>query len=256
MRPVALVTGGTRGIGLGIAKELAAKGHDLILNGVREEIEVEPVLENLRSMEVEVCYAKGNIALEADRKGILETAKERFGKLNILVNNAGVAPKVRADVLEVTPEDFDELMDINLRGTFFLTQSLAQWMLEQKHTNPSDFFSIIHITSVSASMASINRAAYCISKAGLSMFSKLMAVRMAEKNIPVYEVRPGVIETDMTEKVKSSYEERIQNGLTLEKRMGLPYDVGRVVAALAKGDLPYATGQVISVDGGLTVERL
>ena len=256
MRPVALVTGGTRGIGLGIAQQLAAKGYDLILNGVREEIEVEHVLEDLRSMDVEVYYAKGNIALEADRVRILETAKVRFGKLNVLVNNAGVAPKIRADILEITPEDFDELMDINLRGTFFLTQSIARWMSDQKQENPSDSFSIIHITSVSAVMASINRAAYCISKAGLSMFSKLMAVRMAEQNIPVYEVRPGVIATDMTEKVKSVYEERIQNGLTLEKRMGLPEDVGKVVAALAKGDMPYATGQVITVDGGLTVERL
>jgi NAD(P)-dependent dehydrogenase (short-subunit alcohol dehydrogenase family) len=256
MRPVALVTGGTRGIGLGIAKQLAANGYDLVLNGVREEEEVETQLEDLRSMSVEVCYVKGNIALEADRQEIVKKVKARFGKLNVLVNNAGVAPKVRADILEVTPEDFDELMAINLRGTFFLTQSLAQWMLEQKQKNPSDSFSIIHITSVSASMASINRAAYCISKAGLSMFTKLMAVRMAEKNIPVYEVRPGVIATDMTEKVKSAYQERIQNGLTLEKRMGLPEDVGKVVAALAKGDLPYATGQVITVDGGLTVERL
>ena len=256
MRPVALVTGGTRGIGLGIAQQLAAKGYDLILNGVREEIEVEHVLEDLRSMDVEVYYAKGNIALEADRVRILETAKVRFGKLNVLVNNAGVAPKIRADILEITPEDFDELMDINLRGTFFLTQSIARWMLDQKQENPSVSFSIIHITSVSAVMASINRAAYCISKAGLSMFSKLMAVKMAEYDIPVYEVRPGVIATDMTEKVKSVYEERIQNGLTLENRMGLPEDVGKVVAALAKGDMPYATGQVITVDGGLTVERL
>lgn len=256
MRPVALVTGGTRGIGLGIAQQLAAKGYDLILNGVREEIEVEHVLEDLRSMDVEVYYAKGNIALEADRVRILETAKERFGKLNVLVNNAGVAPKVRADILEVTPEDFDELMDINLRGTFFLTQSIALWMQEQKQENPSDSFSIIHITSISAVLASINRAVYCISKAGLSMFSKLMAIRMAEHDIPVYEVRPGVIATDMTEKVKSVYLERIQKGLTLEKRMGFPEDVGKVVVALAKGDMPYATGQVITVDGGLTVERL
>lgn len=256
MRPVALVTGGTRGIGLGIAKQLAAKGYDLILNGVREEIEVEYVLEDLRSMDVEVYYIKGNISLESDRQEIISKVKSRFGKLNVLVNNAGVAPKVRADILEVTPKDFDELMDINLRGTFFLTQSIAHWMLEQKQENPSDSFSIIHITSVSAVMASINRAAYCISKAGLSMFSKLMAVRMAEYDIPVYEVRPGVIATDMTEKVKSVYEERIQNGLTLEKRMGLPEDVGKVVAALAIGDMPYATGQVITVDGGLTVGRL
>jgi len=256
MRPVALVTGGTRGIGLGIAEKLAINGYDLALNGVREEQEVEPILEKLRTLGVDVYYIQGNIALSEDRHRIIEKLEGHFGKLNVLVNNAGVAPRVRADILEVTPEDFDELMDINLRGTFFLTQSIARWMLDQKQENPSVSFSIIHITSVSAVMASINRAAYCISKAGLSMFSKLMAVKMAEHDIPVYEVRPGVIATDMTEKVKSVYEERIQNGLTLEKRMGLPEDVGKVVAALAKGDMPYATGQVITVDGGLTVERL
>lgn len=256
MSQVALITGGTRGIGLGIAQELAINGYDLVLNGVREEEEVKSVLENLRSLGVEVCYTKGNIAIEDDRGRILKKAEERFGKLNVLVNNAGVAPKVRADILEVIPEDFDELMDINLRGTFFLTQSIANWMLKQKQEKQDAAFSIINITSVSAELASVNRAAYCISKAGLAMFSKLMAVRMSGSSIPVYEVRPGIIATDMTEKVKSVYEERIQQGLTLEKRMGLPEDVGKVVAALAKGDMPYATGQVITVDGGLTVERL
>jgi 3-oxoacyl-[acyl-carrier protein] reductase len=256
MRPVALVTGGTRGIGLGIAKQLAANGYGLVLNGVREEEEVEAQLESLRSMSVEVCYAKGNIALEADRQEIVKKVKSSFGKLNVLVNNAGVAPKVRADILEVTPVDFDELMDINLHGTFFLTQSMAKWMLKQKQDRPSELFSIINITSVSAVLGSTNRVAYCMSKAGLSMMSKVFAIRLADEGIPVYEVRPGVIETDMTAKVKDSYLQRIQVGLTLERRLGQPEDVGKIVAILAKGNLPYATGQVISIDGGLTVERL
>ena len=256
MRPVALVTGGTRGIGLGIAEQLAIHGYDLALNGVREEKEIGSVLEKLRALGVNVHYIQGNIALPEDQQQIQEKVKSHFNKLNVLVNNAGVAPKVRADILEVSPKDFDELMDINLRGTFFLTQNLAQWMLRQKQDQAGESFSIINITSVSAVLGSTNRAAYCMSKAGLSMMSKILAIRLAEEGIPVFEVRPGVIETDMTAKVKDAYLERIQGGLTLEKRLGQPEDVGKVVAILAKGNLPYATGQVIHVDGGMTVERL
>lgn len=256
MRPVALVTGGTRGIGLGIAEQLAINGYDLALNGVREEQEVEPILEKLRILGVNVYYIQGNIALSEDRHRIIEKLEGHFGKLNVLVNNAGVAPRVRADILEVSIEDFDELMDINLRGTFFLTQSMAHWMLRQKQDQPSESFSIINITSVSAVLGSTNRVAYCMSKASLSMMSKVFAIRLADEGIHVYEVRPGVIETDMTAKVKDSYLERIQGGLTLERRLGQPEDVGKIVAILAKGNLPYATGQVISIDGGLTVERL
>ncbi|RPA70382.1 3-ketoacyl-ACP reductase [Cyclobacteriaceae bacterium YHN15] len=256
MRPVALVTGGTRGIGLGIAEQLAINGYDLALNGVREEREVVPILAKLRTLGVKVYYIQGNIALSEDRHRIIEKLDGHFGKLNVLVNNAGVAPRVRADILEVSMDDFDELMDINLRGTFFLTQSMAQWMLKQKQDQPSESFSIINITSVSAILGSTNRVAYCMSKAGLSMMSKVFAIRLAEEGIAVYEVRPGIIETDMTAKVKEAYRERIQGGLTLERRLGQPGDVGKVVAILAKGNLPYATGQVIHIDGGLTVERL
>jgi 3-oxoacyl-[acyl-carrier protein] reductase len=256
MRPVALVTGGTRGIGLGIAEQLAIHGYDLALNGVREEREVEPILAKLRTLGVKVYYIQGNIALSEDRHRIIEKLDGHFGKLNVLVNNAGVAPRVRADILEVSMDDFDELMDINLRGTFFLTQSIAQWLLKQKQDQPSESFSIINITSVSAILGSTNRVAYCMSKAGLSMMSKVFAIRLADEGIPVYEVRPGVIETDMTAKAKDAYLERIQGGLTLERRLGQPGDVGKVVAVLAKGNMPYATGQVIHIDGGLTVERL
>jgi 3-oxoacyl-[acyl-carrier protein] reductase len=256
MRPVALVTGGTRGIGLGIAEQLAINGYDLALNGVREEREVVPILAKLRTLGVKVYYIQGNIALSEDRHRIIEKLDGHFGKLNVLVNNAGVAPRVRADILEVSMDDFDELMDINLRGTFFLTQSIAQWLLKQKQDQPSESFSIINITSVSAILGSTNRVAYCMSKAGLSMMSKVFAIRLANEGIPVYEVRPGVIETDMTAKAKEAYLERIQGGLTLERRLGQPEDIGKIVAVLAKGNMPYATGQVIHIDGGLTVERL
>lgn len=256
MRKIALITGGTRGIGLGIAKKLAQEGIDLALNGVRPVSDVEEVLEVLRNIGVRVEYFPGNIAEKADRESILNGIKEKFGSLNFLVNNAGVAPRVRADVLELAEEDFDHLMDINLRGTFFLTQAIANWMLELKNAGDfSDFF-IVTITSVSAKLASTNRAAYCMAKSGLSMMSQVFAVRLAEVGIPVFEIQPGVIETDMTEKVKDIYQERILKGLTLEPRMGKPEDIGKIVAALLRGDLSYATGQVIAVDGGMMVGRL
>lgn len=256
MKKVALITGGTRGIGLGIAKKLAQEGIDLALNGVRAEAEVREVLDELRKSGIRVEYFPGNIAEKADQKSILNGVKEKFGKINFLINNAGVAPRVRADVLEVEEADFDHLMDINLKGTFFLTQAFAKWMTEIRESDPETPLSIVTITSVSAVLASTNRAAYCMAKAGLSMMSKVLAVRLAEFGIPVYEIQPGVIETDMTEKVKSIYQERIEKGLTLEPRMGHPEDIGKVVAALIRGDLPYSTGQIIAVDGGMMVGRL
>lgn len=256
MRKIALITGGTRGIGLGIAKKLAHEGIDLALNGVRPDSEVREVLDELRQLGVRVEYFPGNIAEKVDRERILNGVKAKFGVLNFFINNAGVAPRVRADVLEVAEEDFDHLMDINMRGTFFLTQAFANWMVELKKVDASSDFSIVTITSVSARLASTNRAAYCMAKAGLSMMSQVFAVKLAEFGIPVFEIQPGVIETDMTEKVKEIYQERIQKGLTLEPRMGKPEDIGKIVAALLRGDLSYATGQIIAVDGGMMVGRL
>jgi 3-oxoacyl-[acyl-carrier protein] reductase len=256
MKGVALITGGTRGIGLGIAKKLVQDGIHLALNGVRPESEVIAVLDELRKGGVRVEYFPGNIAEKADREAILAGVRGKFDTLNFLVNNAGVAPMVRADVLEVAEEDFDHLMDINLRGTFLLTQAVAREMVDARALNREISLSIVNITSVSARLASTNRAAYCMSKAALSMMSQVFAVRLAEHGIPVFEVQPGVIETDMTEKVKGIYQERIQKGLTLESRMGKPEDVGKIVAALLRGDFPYTTGQVIAVDGGMLVGRL
>jgi 3-oxoacyl-[acyl-carrier protein] reductase len=256
MRNIALITGGTRGIGLGIAKKLAHEGIDLALNGVRPESEVKDVLKELRQSGVRVEYFPGNIAEKSDRESVLTGVKEKFESINFLVNNAGVAPRVRADVLEVAEADFDHLMDINMKGTFFLTQAFANWMAEIRKTDSEIPLSIVSITSVSAVLASTNRAAYCMAKAGLSMMSKVLAVRLAEFNIPVYEIQPGVIETDMTEKVKTIYQDRIEAGLTLEPRMGQPEDIGKVVAALLRGDLPYATGQILRIEGGMMVGRL
>jgi len=256
MKKIALITGGTRGIGLGIARKLASEGIDLALNGVRKEADVQEVMEELRQSGVQVKYFQGNIAEKSDRENILSEVKAKFGALNFLVNNAGVAPRVRADILEVAEEDFDHLMDINLRGTFFLTQGIANWMVDMKKDNPAQDFSIITITSVSARLASTNRAAYCMAKSGLSMMNQVFAVKLAEYGIPVFEIQPGVIETDMTEKVKEIYQDRIQKGLTLEPRMGEPKDIGKIVAALLRGDLSYATGQIIAVDGGMMLGRL
>lgn len=256
MKPVALVTGGSRGIGFGIAKKLAEVGYDLAINGVRPEAHAKESLEQLKALGSEVIYLQGNIADKNDRESIIHGLKEKFGRIDVLVNNAGVAPRNRCDVLEVTEEDYDHLMNINEKGTFFLTQAIAKWMIVLKESDPNAVISIINITSVSADLASINRSTYCMSKASLSMLSKTMAVRMALHNIPVYEIRPGFIDTDMIEKVREKYLNLVQEGATLEKRIGKPEDIGQIVATLVQGGLPYSTGQIIQVDGGLTIGRM
>ncbi len=256
MNRVALVTGGSRGIGFGIAKKLAQDGIDLAINGVRAESDADDSLAELRSFGVRVEYVQGDIGTSEGRKGILQGLRDTFGAIDILVNNAGVAPKVRSDVFEISEEDYDYVVDINQKGTFFLTQAIAKWMAEAKQANPERLFTIITVTSVSAVMASIHRASYCMSKAAASIMSTVMAIKMAEFDIPVYEIRPGVIETDMIEAVRESYHKAVKSGFTLEQRMGMPEDIGKVAAALVRGDLPYSTGQIISVDGGMTVQRM
>jgi len=259
MRPVALITGGTRGIGLGIAICLAKKGFDLALIGVREERNVLDILGTLRTLgtlETEVIYCRGNVAFPEDRVKIVQNVLQNFGRINVLVNNAGMAPRERRDILEATEESFDEVMGTNLKGPYFLTQQVANQMIGWKKADPGFHACIINISSVSATMASVNRGEYCISKAGISMATRLWAVRLGEFGIPVYEVRPGIIETDMTSGVKEKYDRLISEGLTVENRWGTPEDVGKVVAALATGELPYATGQVVLVDGGMTLPRL
>jgi len=255
-RKVALITGGSRGIGLGIAKALAAHGYDLAINGMRPAEEVSEVLNGLRSLGAGVLYVQGNLGERANRVRMLEETLTHFKTIHVLVNNAGVAPRVRKDILEITEDDFDYVLDINLKGTFFLSQLVSNAMLQQKTTNPAFEGSIITISSISAEVASISRGEYCMSKAGLGMMTKLLATRLGAADIPVYEVRPGVIETDMIAKVKGKYEELIANGITVEKRLGQPEDIGKIVAALATGSIPYATGQVITADGGLTIRRL
>ncbi len=255
MNKSALITGGSRGIGLGIAEALGRQGYRLAINGVRDEDEASDQLNYLRKFS-EVTYFQGDIGDLKDHKKIVDRILDHFKVIDVLVNNAGVAPKERKDILELEEESYDRLMDINLKGTFFLTQLVAQRMIAEKKVNAKYSPCIITITSMSASVASINRAAYCLSKAGLSMMTKLFATRLAEVDIPVYEIRPGIIATDMTAGVKEKYDKLIADGLTLEKRWGTPADIGKIVAALATGSVPYSTGQVINADGGLTIQRL
>ncbi len=256
MRRAALVTGGTRGIGLGIARALAGKGFDLALNGVRDEGAVATVLDGLRALGAEAHYVRADVGDRTGREHLVSTVRERLGRLHVLVNNAGVAPKVRADILEAGEESFDHVLGVNLKGPYFLTQSVARWMAEQKDTSDEYTACIVNVTSISATVASPNRGEYCVSKAGLAMASQLWAVRLAELGIPVYEVRPGIIDTDMTAGVREKYDALISAGLVPERRWGTPEDVGRAVAALATGEMPYATGGVLVVDGGLTLPRL
>lgn len=255
-RPVALITGGTRGIGLGIARALAKEGYDLALNGVRAPEAVKPLLEELRALGARTEYIQADISQASGRETLVKVAQERFGRLNVLVNNAGIAPPVRADILEASEESFDAVLNINLRAPYFLTQAVARWMIAQKQSSPDYNGCIVFITSISATVASTNRGEYCISKAGLAMAAQLWAVRLAEHSIPVYEVRPGIIQTDMTAPVRERYDRLIAEGLALQRRWGTPEDVGKAVAMLVRGDLPYSTGAVVMVDGGLTVARL
>ena len=252
----ALVTGGTRGIGLGVAQALAGEGFDLTLAGRRDAAEIEPALAGLRSAGAAVLYVRADVGEAEGRARILAATRDRFPRLNLLVNNAGVAPEVRADLLEASEASFDRLIRINLKGAYFLTQAVARWMVEDRRRDGEFQASIVNVTSISATVASADRGDYCLSKAALAMATQLFAVRLGPIGIPVYEVRPGIVRTDMTAAVSEKYDRLIENGLLLQPRWGLPEDVGRAVAALARGDLAYSTGAVLVVDGGLTVPRL
>lgn len=256
MNKTALITGGSRGIGFGVAECLAKDGFDLAINGVRDESGVTDALDKLRSHGVKVVYCQGDISSQDSRKRIIDKVKEEFGRLNVLVNNAGVAPKERNDILEATEDSFDYVVGTNLKGTYFLTQLAANWMVQQKASDERFEGCIINVTSVSSTVASVNRGEYCIAKAGLSMVTQLYAARLGEFQIPVYEIRPGIIATDMTSGVKEKYDKLFSEGLAVQSRWGVPEDIGKAAAGLARGDFPYSTGQVVMVDGGMTLQRL
>jgi 3-oxoacyl-[acyl-carrier protein] reductase len=263
---VALITGASRGIGRGIALELAKLGFDLVVNYAGNEEAARATAKDCvaaataagRSIRAVICQA--DISLTADRHKLIDFTRSTFGRLDLLVNNAGVAPSVRADILEAGEESFDRLMNINVKGPYFLTQLAAKWMIDQATSSPITHHAsphkIITVSSISAYTASTNRGDYCVAKAALSMLTPLFAARLAEHGINVYEIRPGVIATDMTGPVKEKYDKLIADGLTPIQRWGTPEDIGRAVTAIAQDLLPFSTGEVINVDGGFHLRRL
>ncbi len=252
----AIITGGSRGIGLGCATALAREGYDLMIAGRRPEADCAAALDALRAFGGQVHYAVCDVADPDQRHALIDVARAKFPRLNLLVNNAGMAPRVRADLLDATEDVFEEVLRTNLQGPYFLTQAAARWMVEQKKSDPDFRAAIVNVSSISATVTSMNRGEYCISKAGVSMATQLWARRLAEFNIPVYEIRPGVIATDMTSGVKAKYDALIVNGGIPLPRWGQPDDIGRAVASLARGDFAYSTGLVIGVDGGMTIPCL
>lgn len=253
---VALVTGGARGIGFGIALRLARDGFDVALSGRRSAEETQAAVDRIRKHCPGALYVQADVADGRARARLLLAIEEHFGRLDVLVNNAGIAPRVRADILEAREEHFDEVMTTNLKGPYFLTQASAAWMIRQRESLGPAYRAIVNIGSVSATVASTNRGEYCLSKAGVAMATRLWAARLAEFGIAVYEVRPGIIESEMTEGVRGKYDVLIEAGLLIERRWGTAADVASAVSVLARGELPYATGAVIAVDGGLTQQRL
>ena len=252
----ALITGAARGIGHGIAMQLAKDGYAIAVMDIPEESIITESLAKIRGCGQPVIYIKGNITSPADRKAALDVVLSAFGRIDVLVNNAGVAPGIRMDILETTEESMDFVLGINLKGTFFLTQLVASEMVRQIKTIDGIRPKIINISSISAYTSSTPRSEYCISKAGVSMVTALFADRLAEYGINVYEVRPGIIMTDMTAGVKEKYDTLINNGITPIKRWGYPEDIANAVSVLCSGKLDFSTGEVINVDGGFHLRRL
>jgi 3-oxoacyl-[acyl-carrier protein] reductase len=260
---VALITGASRGIGRGIAVELARLGHSVAINYVaRREAAEECAALCHRAAPADSRTrfepVQADISRAEDRKRLLDFVRDRFGWIDLLVNNAGVAPRVRADILQASEESFDYVLTTNLKGPYFLTQAVANFWVENSSRLPPDRHKpkIVNVTSVSAYAASVNRGDYCLAKAALAMMTKLFAIRLSEYGISVFEIRPGIVATDMTLAVKEQYERRISEGLMPIRRWGTPEDVGRAVAAVAEERFPYSTGEVINVDGGFHLERL
>ena len=255
MQKVSIVTGGSRGIGLGISKKLASQGYHIVVFGTSPEENASEGLEEIRALGVECVYVQGDIANLEDHQRLIETTLSRFKRIDALVNNAGVGPLVRNDLLDMTPESYDRVMGINLRGPLFLTQQVARQMTQQTEKDGIRGI-IVNVSSVSSFVASTSRGEYCISKAGISMMTSLFAVRMAEEKVFVYEVQPGIIETRMVEKVKEKYDALCESDALLVRRWGQPEDIANAVWTFCSGALTYCPGQVIVADGGLTTPRL
>jgi NAD(P)-dependent dehydrogenase (short-subunit alcohol dehydrogenase family) len=257
MNPAALITGSSRGIGKGIALALAGAGWDLLVNYRSNEAAARETAAECGKRGGRVEIVQGDVSLREDRTRMVDTMREKFGRIDLLVNNAGVAPTERTDILEAKEESFDRLISINTRGPFFLTQAVARWMIELAKTNSEQARGqIVTISSISAYTASVSRGDYCVSKAGLSMMTKLFAARLAEFGIGVFEIRPGIIATDMTAGVKEKYNALIEKGLSPIARWGTPEDIGRAVTAIATRAFPFSTGEVFNVDGGFHLRIL
>ncbi|MFV2127549.1 3-ketoacyl-ACP reductase [Micromonospora sp. LOL_013] len=254
---VAIVTGGSRGIGRGIVLSLAAAGYDVVVNYARNADAARQVGEQVEAVGRRALLVGADVSIAADRQRLVDETVATFGRIDLLVNNAGVAPDVRADLLDATEESFDRLIDINLKGPFLLTQQVSRAMIDMVAAGTVTAPKIVIVSSISAYTASVNRGDYCVAKAGLAMTTQLYAARLAEHGINVYEIRPGIIATDMTGPVQAKYDDLILNqGLTPIRRWGQPDDVGRAVVAVATDLLPFSTGQVIDVDGGFHVRTL
>lgn len=264
-RKVALITGSTHGIGEAIALELAKEGYNVVLNGASTKVLSTEIINQLKNIyqddsRFKYEYIKADISKVEDRKGIVKKIKERFGRIDVLVNNAGVAPKERKDILKATEESFEWVIKVNLQGPYFLTQQVANWMIqlqtEFNSTNQNFQPYIINIGSLSSYTSSPSRGEYCVSKAGMSMMTKLYADRLAEYGIMVFEIQPGIIETPMTEKVTDKYDKLIEEGLTPIKRWGQPIDIARAVIGIVNGMIPFSTGDILHIDGGFHLHRL
>lgn len=261
-KPAAIVTGSSRGIGKAIAMELASMGYDIVVNyfdfkdGKPDDSVAQQAQLDIQALGAECVIQRGDISSKDDRQKLIDLAKETFDRCDLLINNAGVAPSKRMDILEATEESYDRVMNINLKGPYFLTQAIANWMIDQQKENPNRKCRICNISSLSAYTSSPARGEYCLSKAGVSMMTALYSDRLAEFGIGVFEIRPGIIMTDMTSVVKDKYDKLIDQGLTPIKRWGQPNDIAKAVGAIAEGKLDFSTGQVINVDGGFHLRRL
>lgn len=254
-KKIAFITGSSRGIGYGIARELNQEGFVTVMSGTSPSEKVAEAVQSLPFPE-NALYIQGDISNAQDRRNFLDTILSSFGRIDLLVNNAGVAPSVRLDILQTTEESYDRVMGINLKSMFFLTQLFANSMIQLK-TQFSDYCPrIVNISSMSSFTSSTNRGEYCISKAGISMVTMLFADKLAETGIPVFEIQPGIIATDMTSGVKEKYDKMISEGITPIRRWGTPKDIADAVSVCASGKLDFATGQVLHVDGGFHIQRL
>lgn len=252
-RPRVFVTGARRGLGRGIAFAFADAGYDVVINDLVPEDQAQETLDGLRKRGAGTAYLQGDISDLKGLSAMADAAFATFGGLECLVNNAGISSPSRGDIMNVTPESYDKVMNVNLRGPFFLTQEVARRMLLASSDHPR---SIISLSSANARLVAPDRAEYCLSKTGISMMTKLFGVRLAEAGISVFEIRPGIIRSDMTAVVQEKYDRLINGGLTPIKRWGEPSDIGRAAVSLASGSFHFSTGEAVNVDGGLHIHRL